>query len=290
MDLAALRIVKAVVDEGGVTRAAERLGRVQSNVTTRIRQLEADLGVDLFIREGKRLHPSPAGRILYDYAGRLLDLAAEARAAVQDNRPRGRFRLGAMESTAAVRLPEPLSRYHQRFPEVTLELRTGYPEALAREVLTGTLDAALVAGPVAAESFEARLAFREELVVIAAAGRDPVTADSLRRDPGTILAFAAGCPHRARLEDWYRSLGILPARIIEMTSYHAILGCVVAGMGVALVPRCVLTGFPELARLSVHALPSGRDSIDIQLIWRKGAPAPKVEALIAVLDELPAAA
>ena len=56
MDLSDLRIFRAVVREGGVTRAAERLHRVQSNVTTRIRQLEDDLDTALFIREGKRLH------------------------------------------------------------------------------------------------------------------------------------------------------------------------------------------------------------------------------------------
>src|SRR3954469_10817570 len=101
MDLSDLRIFTAVVREGGVTRAAEKLKRVQSNVTTRIRQLEEDLGVDLFLREGKRLHLAPAGQVLLGYADRLLALAEEARGAIRDPRPRGLFRLGAMESTAA---------------------------------------------------------------------------------------------------------------------------------------------------------------------------------------------
>ena len=79
MDLGDLRIFRAVVEEGGITRAAKKLHRVQSSVTTRIRQLEEDLGTPLFIREGKKLHLSPAGRVLLDYAGRLLGLAAEAR-------------------------------------------------------------------------------------------------------------------------------------------------------------------------------------------------------------------
>ena len=59
MDLGDLQIFKTVVSEGGVTRAAERLNRVQSNITTRVRQLEDDLGVPLFIREGKRLQSIP---------------------------------------------------------------------------------------------------------------------------------------------------------------------------------------------------------------------------------------
>ena len=127
MDLVDLHVFRTVVSAGGITRAAEQLHRVQSNVTTRIRQLEEDLGVQLFIREGKRLHVSPAGRTLLGYAGRLLDLAREAREAVHQEHPSGVLRLGAMESTAAVRLPGPLSAYHRRYPAVTLELRTGNP-------------------------------------------------------------------------------------------------------------------------------------------------------------------
>ena len=84
MDLSDLNIFRAVVREGGITRAAEKLNRVQSNVTTRVRQLEEDLGVELFIREGKKMQPSPAGKLLIDYANRLLDLAVEARNAIHD--------------------------------------------------------------------------------------------------------------------------------------------------------------------------------------------------------------
>src|SRR5688572_12373490 len=125
MELSDLHVFRTVVQAGGITRAAEKLNRVQSNVTTRIRQLEDQLGVELFIRLGKRLHLSPAGKVLLDYADRLLALASEARDAVHDTGPRGLFRLGAMESTAAVRLPAPLSEYCRRYPEVTLELHTG---------------------------------------------------------------------------------------------------------------------------------------------------------------------
>lgn len=100
MDLADLRIFRAVVEQSRITRAAERLNRVQSNVTTRIRQLEDDLGAELFIREGRRLRPSPTGRVVVDYADRLLHLGQEARDALGESVPRGPFRLGAMESTA----------------------------------------------------------------------------------------------------------------------------------------------------------------------------------------------
>src|SRR5215813_6295549 len=168
MDLSGLRIFSSVVRAGGVTRAARRLNRVQSNVTTRIRQLEEDLGVALFIREGKRLHLAPAGQALLGYADRLLALAEEARASVRDPRPRGLLRLGSMESTAAVRLPKALNDYHRLYPEVTLELRIGNPPALATAILAGELDAALVAEPIAASPFDKALVYEEEPVIVSA--------------------------------------------------------------------------------------------------------------------------
>jgi DNA-binding transcriptional LysR family regulator len=281
MDLSDLTIFSAVVREGGVTRAAERLHRVQSNVTTRIRQLEEDLGVALFVREGKRLHLAPAGQVLLDYADRLLALAGEARGAVQDARPRGTFRLGAMESTAAVRLPALLSEYHRRHPGVVLELRTGNPLVLGSAILAGELDAALVAEPIADTPFAKMFAFDEELVIVAPANHPPIGGKGIL--PRTIIVFEHGCPHRKRLEDWYANRQQMPERTIELASYHAMLGCIVAGMGISLIPSSVLTTFPERRRLSVHRLASKENRAQTVLIWRKGAGSANVGALREIL-------
>jgi len=281
MDLSDLLIFSAVVREGSVTRAAERLNRVQSNVTTRIRLLEEDLSVALFIREGKRLHLAPAGHVLRDYAERLLALADEARYAVQDAKPRGTFRLGAMESTAAVRLPGPLSEFHRRHPGVVLELRTGNPQVLATAVLAGDLDGALVAEPIADAPFEKAPAFEEELVIVAPAGHPPIGKKG--NLPRAIIVFEHGCPHRKRLEDWYARRNEMPERMIELGSYHAMLGCVVAGMGIALLPKSVLTTFPERRRLSVHQLGPAENRAETVLIWRKGAGSANVRALEEIL-------
>src|SRR5262249_10091989 len=88
-----------------------------------------------------------------------------------------------------------------------------------------------------------------------------------------------GCPHRRRLEDWYAKRGVMPERTIELGSYPALLGCVVAGLGVALLPRSVLRTFPASKRLSVHALPPGENRAETVLIWRKGAASPNIQAL-----------
>ena len=284
MDLGDLHIFRTVVQAGGVTRAAEKLNRVQSNVTTRVRQLEADLGVELFVRDGKKLHLSSAGRLLLDYADRLLDLAQEAREAVHDAKPRGLLRLGSMESTASVRLPVPMNEYLSRYPEVSLELRIGTPRELAAAVREGELDAALVAEPIPDAPFEKIPLYDEELVIIAAANHPPVR--SPRDVSGRpVLAFEAGCPYRQYMEDWFASSGEMSDRVIETSSYHAILGCAVAGMGISMVPRIVLKTFPDVKLLSVHTPPPEFNIAPTVFIRRKGAVSPKLTALIEVLTD-----
>lgn len=282
MDLSDLRIFRTVVLEGGITRAAERLHRVQSNITTRVRQLEEDLGVALFLREGKKLHLSPSGQILLDYAERLLALAEEARTAVQGARPQGVFRLGSIESVAAVHLPGLLSEYHRCYPEVRLELRIGTSETLSRAILAGDIDAAL-AEPMADAPFDMLPAFREELVVVSALG-DPLVGTNDGRSHA-MIAFEHGCYCRQRLERWYESKGEMAVRTIELGSYHAMLGCVVAGMGIALLPRSVLNTFPQKDLLAIHQLPQDENHSEIKLFWRKGADSPKIEVLGQILEE-----
>lgn len=283
MELSDLQVFRAVVVAGGVTKAATQLHRVPSNVTTRVRQLEDELGVTLFLREGRRLKLSPAGRVLLDYANRLLDLAREAVEALHDASPRGVLSLGAMESTAAVRLPEPLNEYHRRHPGVKLELRTGNPQQLAAAVLAGELEAALVAEPVADAPFEKVPVYDEELVLVAQHGHPRINA-AADLSPRTVLAFEPGCPHRKRLEEWFARQDQMPERVIEMSSYHALLGCAAAGMGIALMPRSVLGGFPRADCLSVHALPPPQNRAQTVLIWRRGARSARVNALIEVLS------
>lgn len=282
MELSDLRIFRMVVHAGGVTRAAERLHRVQSNVTTRIKRLEQELDVELFVRDGKRLQLSPAGRVLLEYAEQMLALADCARDALHDGRPRGLLRIGAMESTAAVRLPAPLSEFHERYPDVLMELDTGAPQDLIARVLVGDLDAALVAEPVSDSRLETLAIYKEELAIVTSLRHPPIASPQDVR-PRTALAFHPGCPHRKRLEDWFAREGVPIERTVEVASYHAILGCAVIGMGVALMPRSVLETYAERARLSIHPLHEEFRSARTLLVWRRQAPQVKVACLAELL-------
>lgn len=283
MELSDLKIFCTVVEAGGVTRAAERLHRVPSNVTTRIRQLEDELGTSLFTREGRQLILSPAGQTLLGYAKQLSALAEAARDALDTTEPRGCLRLGSMEAAAAVRLPSPLARYHARYPEVQLELSTGPTAQLIARLLAGEIEAAIAADVEADPRLETTHAFAEELVLVAAAGHRAISTPA-DVPQASLLAFPAGCAYRQRLEAWFGAQGVRPARIVELGSYHAMLGCAVAGMGVALVPESLLATFSGRAGLSEHRLAGITGRSETVLAWRAGTQSPRVKALIDLLQ------
>ncbi|AAG07590.1 MULTISPECIES: LysR family transcriptional regulator NmoR [Pseudomonas] len=266
MDLSSLEIFRAVAHEASVTRAAQRLQRAQSNVTTRIRQLEEDLGVELFLRDGKRMSLTERGSEFLAYAEQLLALADEARQSMHPAEPGGRLRLGSMESTAASRLPALLASYHKACPRVALEVSTGTSHALFDGVRARRLDCALVAagpgwaGELDGSGLRGEPLFREELLMILPAEHPPVH-DVAEVRLRTLAGFARGCTYRQLAED---SLGT-PLTVQEVGSYHAILACVAAGACVGVLPRSVLQllGTPPLRSLPLA-------EVDTWLVWREG--------------------
>lgn len=274
MDLADLRLFRAVAAEGSVTRAAQRLHTVQSNVTTRLRLLEESLGTPLFDRINRRLVITPAGSLLENYADRLLNLADEARDAVRSAAaPQGLLRLGSMETTAATRLPAVIADFRRSHPQVELRLATSHTAGLVQDVLAHQLDAALVAGPIRHPDLEQLPVIREELVLISAADWAPIasTADLVARGPVELITFREGCSYRQRLLDWLWRDGVPIARTSSFGTFEAIVGCVAAGMGVSLVPRAIVKGHlaGTAGVLQVHPVPADVGWVTTVMIWHK---------------------
>lgn len=282
MDLVELRIFKAVAEQGGVTRAAAALHRVQSNVTTRVKQLEERLGTQLFHRQGRRLVLSAEGKVLLGYAERLLRLSAEAQSALQGRAPQGVLKIGALESTAATRLPPVLARYHRAHPAVRLELVTGTTGALVNKVLREELEAAFVAEPFAAGGLAQQHVFTEELILITPRGHAPVRSPE-DIEQRTVLAFATGCSYRRRLEDWLGRSNIVAERVMEYGSYHAIVACAAAGGGIAVVPKSVLRATRMEAQVMQHPMPAKVARAKTMLVRRRGHRSSALEALVAEL-------
>lgn len=284
IDLESLNIFRTVVQEGGVVRAAAKLNRVQSNVTTRIRQLEEHLGVRLFRRQGRNLSLSTEGHTLLVYADRLLRLADEAVNELRTGKPQGTFRLGSLESTAGSRLAPLLSCYHALNPGVVVELLTGTTGALVKRVMNFEIEAAFVSEPFTATGLETMSVFQEELVLITHRAIAQVqSAADLGRS--TLIAFAHGCSYRKRLEDWLGSENVMPERALEFASYQAMIACVAAGTGFAIVPQSVLAALRVTDEIRQHDLPEWYSRNHTHLIWR-GQPSLALQSLMSVLRDL----
>ncbi|HEX2530305.1 MAG TPA: LysR substrate-binding domain-containing protein [Burkholderiaceae bacterium] len=282
IDLDSLQIFKAVAELGSITKAAGQLNRVQSNITTRIKNLERRLGVMLFQRQNGKMQVSAEGKLLLGYTERLLRLSTEAEAAVRSGNPCGTLRIGTMESTAAARLPPLLSRYHAANPEVQIELVTGTSGALVSKVHNHEIEAAFVAQPFAADGLDKQAAFVEELVLIAARGaRAAKTPRDLRIR--TLIAFPTGCSYRRILEDWLGRAAIVPDRVLELGSYHAMVACAAAGSGLAIMPRSVLATMRAESEVTVFPLPERVAKARTFLVWRNGHRSAALDAMRAEL-------
>lgn len=255
MDATDLRVFAAVARLGGMNRAAAELHTVQSNVTARIRALEADIGCMLLDRHSRGVSLTPAGQRLLPYAERVAHLLADARrAALDDGVPGGVLTIGSLETTAALRLTPLLTRYAAANPGVDLVLRTGTTRELVSEVLEQRVDGAFVCGPVAHPDLEQQVAFHEELALLTAPGIACFDA-ALRGGEARLVVLRAGCSYRQMLETLLARRGIVVQRQLEFGTLEAIVGCVGAGLGISLMPRALVSAALEAGRIGVHALP-----------------------------------
>jgi len=283
MEIGELKIFLAVAQQGSISRAAEELHYVQSNVTARIKQLEERLDTALFYRKSKGVSLTPAGYLLLDYAKRIIRLTKEAENAISNPAvAQGRLLIGSMETTAAVRLPPLLAEYHQANPDVELNLITGPSEASLKRLLDYQVEAALVAGEVTHQSLLAEKAFEEELVIVAPLETDPLEQANLK-----IMVFRAGCSYRAQLENWLQQTGRQAYQIAEFGSIEGIIGCVAAGMGISFLPRSVVERPHYLQNCSLHAVPDDFGRMTTWLVRRRNEKTSK--ALQAFRDLLVAA-
>ena len=249
-----------------MSRAAERLNYVQSNVTARIRQLEENLNVTLFHRKSRGVVLTPVGHVFLEYTKRILSLVDEAMHAVQEqNEPIGMLTIGSMETTAVVHLPPIFSAYHCQYPLVDLNLLTGTSEQMLTCLLDYRVDGAFVGGPIDHPELSGELIVQEELVLATAKCNSPFG----NKERQNIMVFRKGCAFRARLETWLRENGMLPYRIMEFSSVETILGCVIAGMGITFLPRSVFSSGNYGDTIDLYPLPAEVAAMPINFVTRK---------------------
>jgi DNA-binding transcriptional LysR family regulator len=270
MELRHLATFRTIAETGSFTRAAEHLGYVQSNVTAHIQALESELCVVLFDRLGRRVRLTLAGRRLLDYAERILTLADEAHAAVNEE-VAGEVLISASETLCVYRLPALLRMARSELPQVRVIFRPLPSATLRKQVWAGEIDVAFTLEPPRqTQGLHAESLAREEILLVAPsdyplASAPAVLPGDLIRVP--MLLTEAGCSYRVSFEQALEAAGATPRETLEFGSVEAIKQCVIAGMGVAVLPA--VTVARELAQGELVALSWAGPSLTMttQLIW-----------------------
>jgi DNA-binding transcriptional LysR family regulator len=306
MELRQVETFRAVAEELSFSRAAAKLGYVQSSVSAQVGTLERELGVPLFDRLGRRIALTDAGEVMFAHSGKLLTFAEQTREAVVDagvgsGEVTGSLTVSAPETLLTYRLPKLLAIFHERYPKVRLSVR---PSAIGRLVGSarkgveeGRVDVAFVLDePLGVRERPAYLAVEtlvaENVSVIAPtshalASSSAVVPHDLRGE--TVLlpeAPESGCAYRGQFERQLGSAGVVPPEKMEFQSIEAVKQCVAAGIGVSVLPSVAVSA--ELKAGTLAALQWGEPfEVLTQMSWHEDRwKSPALRAFLEVVREV----
>nr|BBH88120.1 LysR family transcriptional regulator [Thermosporothrix sp. COM3] len=250
MELRQLETFLTIVKEGSFAKAAEKLEYAQSTITVHVQQLEAELGVKLFARQGKQMQLTEAGKVLWEQAAVLRQRAVALQQTMREiiTGEAGQIRLGAIEPTASLRLAPLLITFSRTFPKLRLALEVGNAALVNPRVQAGELDFAISSPPEAQTGLTFEPLFFEDLRVLLPAhhslvNKEPLEATDLKGQ--RILLTDRGCGYRAVIEKALLSLGINPFSGIEMGSIEILKHAVQGELGIALLPDIAVTPPPS---------------------------------------------
>ncbi|WP_205965213.1 LysR family transcriptional regulator [Paraburkholderia flava] len=244
-----LRSFVVVIDEASLTRAADMLCVTQSAVSRRIQRLEESLGAELFDRNSKPPKPTALAQRIYAYAIPLLrDLDRLLEVPVENAAPSGTFRLGMTQVVEEIVLFDAVMQLKAVFPALDVRLHTEHSSTLQQQMLSGTLDAAVLVLPSRAQpadGIEGRRLTTLDVLVVQSRTQPLVTG---KRRP-TIRSLSAhtwvlnpdGCGYRAALEQAMDDAGRSLRVGVDTYGTEMQLRLVAAGLGLGLVPRSVLS-------------------------------------------------
>jgi len=289
MDLRQLNALVAVADHGGFSAAADALHTVQSNVSTHVARLEAELGVTLVDRHAGRLTDegavvvARARRMASEVEGVTADLAALRHEII------GPARLGMIGTTARWLVPRVLDMINERHPGVHLVVVEATSTSLEPRLLSASLDLAVVNLPIPGQDLSSEPLFDEDLVLVVPPDHPLVSR------PHVEMADLAGVPlllpppgtaFRGEIDAAATAAGIVLRPLAEVDGLRLIAGMAMEGKGPAVVPATGVLGPSDRERwraLTVRGLPRRRVGVAQR---RRGLPAPPARAVLEVLREI----
>lgn len=272
MDLQVLRFFVTVAQEGGFTAASEKLHYAQSNLSTRIRQMEEELGETLFYRNKRGVTLTAKGELFYEYANRILNMSEEAMTAMRDmDHARGSLMIGSIEATALGDLPGLFAEYHRDYPDVKLSLTTDMNDVFVDKVLNREIDGAFVAESPERKELNELFIRKDKLVFVTSIQEESSDIWELLKT-APVITFPEGSIFRRRLELLLASHGIIsPSQMIILNSLGAQLVNITSGLGVGYLPESIIGPYVAQGLMKRHTLEDADlfSELDITFIYRK---------------------
>lgn len=270
-----LELFLAVLDAGGVARAAAARRLSQPAVSEHLRGLEAFFGVRLFERAGRGVRPTAAARLIEPFARQALGLLARAAAATVELRGlrAGAVSVGASTTPGTYLLPAVLGRFHAEHPAVALTLRIGDTREIEQWVASGAVELGVIGEAPLGPGIAAERLVKDELVAIVArrhplARRRAVRAAALGDEP--YISREEGSSTRAIAAQFFAAAGVTLRVAMELGSTEAVREAVAAGLGVSVVSRHAVRSSDQ--RVVALRFRDRRCVRDILVIRRDGAP------------------
>jgi DNA-binding transcriptional LysR family regulator len=268
MDVNLLKLFICVAQEGSISKAAERLNYVQSNVSARIQQLEKSLDTQLIYRHPRGISLTATGKTLLQYAEKIVHLTNEAEKAIRDTTdPKGSIYIGAMEQTASIRLPPLLADFYSRYPGVDLNVTMGITEQLLQQVLDYELEGAFIDGVFKHPDIIEDYVWEEQLVLVF--NSSYVIKELKDIEQQTFLLISPNCTYRARTEKWFEEINVQPKKYTVMGTLESTVECIKAGFGISVLPKYYVRNIDGQEKLAYWNLPEQYASIPTVFIRRK---------------------
>ena len=264
MELGQLRVFLAVMDEASVTRAAGMVGLSAGAVSQQLRALSADLGVELFVRAGRKIAPTAHAIRLAEHARAILHQVGRmeqefSKGEAGDDRP---FHFATGATALIYRLGKPLRLLRRRFPHTEILVTVAATEEIVAGLLARRFDLGLLSMPVPEDKLTILPLFEEELLGLRPAPARTSRAKIVRLQPEELmraqfLLYPKRSNMRLSIDTFFHELGITPRVIMEADDTEAIKRLVESGFGYSILPEFSLRGqsrFLELFRVAGHRL------------------------------------
>ncbi len=261
MDSNLLKVFVAVAGEKSVTLGAKKLGFAQSNVTSRIKQLEKNIGYSLFHRTPKGVKLTAEGEKLYKHAVDIVRRVEDAILDMQNNvNEQKKLIVGSTDCNAAVRISSFLMKLHDDYPNLQLELLTATTREVTKLLLDYKVDIAFISGEPKSEELMVLKKYEEEIAIL-----EQIDGNS----QNNILSFKEGCAYDEFLKNYYQEKGDIVEKSLSFGSLETILACVKAGMGKTLLPTNLVDKLGFTKEIKITKLDKKIAYIPTCLVCRK---------------------